>query len=320
VIDDLLDTAKAMQGVLTVERRPVALSVVIENAIGFAQPAGRANQIGFELRLDPRSRLVEVDPQRLQRALANLMSNAVAHTEPGKNVLIWSYFGPEFVEIGVRNAGGGVQQAFLPGLAQDHSREADLHDVKNVGLGMTLAKQLVELHHGHIELRGAGHGAVASLVVRLPAHLARQPAPPYGSPCAAHPKLQTRLDGLHILLVEDDPDALEFLTLVLRDAGARVSAYSLAGPAFKYFVNAQPEARPDIVVSDVAMPVEDGYSFLTRMRAWEASNASLPVPAIAVTAFSREEDCRRALASGFDRHVAKPIDAGRLVDTIAQWS
>ena len=124
-----------------------------------------------------------------------------------------------------------------------------------------------------------------------------------------------RLDGVHILLVEDDMDALDFLALILRQAGATVACHGMAASAFDYFVGA--ERPPDIVVSDIAMPAEDGYSFLSRLRTWENRHGRIPVPAVAVTAFSRDEDVRRAQAHGFDRHVPKPVEASALIELIS---
>ena len=129
--------------------------------------------------------------------------------------------------------------------------------------------------------------------------------------------MRQRLDGIHVLLVEDDPDALEFLSLILSQAGARVSPFGLAQPAYDFVVATKD--RPDIAVSDIAMPGQDGYSLLHKLRAWEHAQGRASVPAIAVSAFCRDEDVRRSIAAGFDRHWTKPVEAAHIVDQIAAW-
>jgi CheY-like chemotaxis protein len=126
-----------------------------------------------------------------------------------------------------------------------------------------------------------------------------------------------RLEAAHVLLVEDDPDALEFLALILRQTGAQVSAFGLAEPAFRFQVEC--DSRADIIVSDIAMPLQDGHGLMRALRTWERDHDRVPIPAIAVSAFGRDEDLRRSIASGFDRHLAKPIDANVLIDEIGRW-
>ena len=166
-------------------------------------------------------------------------------------------------------------------------------------------------------LRADCDGGPPSVVVRLPNRRVKRPM---AAPCqyASARQAIPRLDGAHVVLVEDDPDALDFLTLVVTQAGAVPAAFSLAGPAFDFI--ASTTQSPNVVVSDIAMPVEDGYSFIRRLRHWEATHARIPIPAIAVSAFARDEDVRRAISSGFDRHLAKPVDMARLLHLLASWS
>lgn len=320
MISDLVDSARMLHGELEIEPRPSDLGLVVERALASARSCARARGVAIDLRLDARSRPVRIDEQRLQRALTHLLLEAVRASAPGGTLPIWTYFSPEFAEIGVRNAGAGVPQDLLPRALSEPMQTQALETIEAMGLGMVLAKQLVELQGGQLAVRSARRGSPASLAIRLPGRL-------YSSFADAGPKINddspaapgARLDGVHIMLVEDDPDAIEFLALVLRSVGARVSAFTASAPAYALYVSAPSEERPDVVVSDIAMPVEDGYSLLARIRAWEASTGTVPVPAIAVTAFAREEDRRRALASGFDRHIGKPLDAARLIENIAQW-
>ena len=305
-------------------RSNVSLPVLVEQAINQARARAEARDIVVQPKHDTRQRLLQVNEDQLRRAIIHLLLNGIKYAESNRPLVIWTYFNPAFVEIGVRNAGGyppSVNPRYS-GVRESNASPPRLHAIGSLGLDMALAKHFVERQGGRVELRAsARHGAPASMVIRLPEDVALPLAAiPSRGNGTTQSSQRTRLDGTHVLLVEDDPDALEFLTLVLRSTGARVSAYTYTAPAYSFFVNAAAEDRPDVIVSDIAMPMEDGYSFLRRMRNWEASQAVLPVPAIAVTAFSREEDCRRALVSGFDRHVAKPLDASCLVDTIAQWS
>ncbi len=300
----------------------VGLHQLVDAAIEDVRRRAEERDVTIEPRYDPRSRIVQVEPERLRRAVSNILVNGLKFTEAHRSLGVWTFFSPQFIEIGIRNAAGHLpSRAALVcrrGMSPDRSVEA----VESLGLDIALARHFVELQGGHIDVRAAAReGAPASMVIRLPPDVATPlAAPPARRDLVPQMDAKTRIDGTHVLLVEDDPDALEFLTLILNAAGARVSGFTYAGPAYTFFVNASAEDRPHVIVSDIAMPIEDGYSFLRRMRSWEAAHATLPVPAIAVTAFSREEDCRRALMSGFDRHVPKPLDAAKLVATIAQWS
>jgi CheY-like chemotaxis protein len=174
------------------------------------------------------------------------------------------------------------------------------------------------MQDGRMLLRADGSGNPPSVVIRLPAHLVKRREDSERHFASSRRLPPRRLDGVHVVLVEDEPDALDFLSLVLAQSGATLSTFSLAGPAFDFIAHCS--RQPDVVVSDIAMPVEDGYSFVRRLRNWEAAHARIPIPAIAVSAFARDEDVQHAIASGFDRHVRKPVDTARLIDLIAFWA
>jgi CheY-like chemotaxis protein len=300
----------------------IGLHHVVDQAIESVRDRADEHGVKIEARHDPRPRVVQLDHERMRRAVTHLLVKGIKFTEPDRPLVVWTYFSPEFIEIGVRNAAGHVGTRLPRPPSRSAASGRGVEAVDSLGLDIALAKHFIEIQGGHLDVRAAArHGAPASMVIRLPADIATPVAvAPARRAWTPSRTAETRLEGTHVLLIEDDPDALEFLTLMLRAAGARVSGYTYTAPAFAFFVNAPAEDRPDVIVSDIAMPIEDGYSFLTRMRSWEATHAALPVPAIAVTAFAREEDCRRALMSGFDRHVCKPLDAAKLVEAIAQWS
>jgi CheY-like chemotaxis protein len=308
IIDQILDSARALHNVLRAEPKLIPLPDLLEHAASLARRT--STNIRVENRHDSPAHLLEVDAARLERAIANLIVHAAKYSSASEPVMVASYVSAAGAEIRVAHAGGGLDNTNLcgttPSADSKHSPE----------LQMALACQLVELQGGRMELRSAGKDCPPSLVVRLPARVVKR-----RSTSQAHlghrRGLLRRLDGIHVVLVEDDPDALEFLALVLRQAGATVAAFPLVQPAFDFFVSSR--QSPDIIVSDIAMPIEDGYSLLRRLRDWEATQARIPVPAIAVSAFARDEDVQRALGYGFDRHVAKPVDAAHLVDLIASW-
>ncbi len=297
---------------LRAEPQTIAPDVLVERAVAVAREALGASGPRIEARHDAHTCLLTVDAARVERAIGNLMVKAARHGASDEPVVVRTRADAAGAEIRIARAGGGLDGHALG--AMPRSAGDSVHPLD---LQTALARQLVELQGGSIVLRAASGAIPPSVVVRLPARaVRRQP----GATRDARPpvSLRHRLDGVHVLLVEDDPDALDFLSLILAQAGATVSPFPLAGPAFDFFARA--DAAADIVVSDIAMPLEDGYSLLRRLRALELEQRRVPVPAVAVSAFRRDEDVRRAVAHGFDGHIAKPVDASQLVDVIASWT
>lgn len=313
IIDRIVDSAGALQRVLRAEPQRVALDVLVDGAVSLARRTLAAAAPAIEVRHEPHPYMLEVDAARLQRAIATLIVSAVKGRAPfAPSVAIVSHGSAAGADIRITQAGAEVD----PRALGDSVRHTDSNP-STLDLQMALARQLIDAQGGSIVLRAAGGGVQPSLVVRLPAKAVKRFG---GKPKTFAPPapLGTRLDGVHILLVEDDPDALEFLALILRQTGATVSAFPLAAPAFDFY--SRSERLPDIVVSDIAMPVEDGYSLMWRLRAWELNRGRIPVPAVAVSAFARDEDVQRAHAHGFDVHVPKPVDASQLISLIAAWT
>lgn len=294
------------------EPQPIAVGTVLEHAAALARSALGSAAPQIEIREQPESCWIEVDAARLERAIAHLIVNAAVHTAVSEPVRLMAQASRAGADIRISAAGGGLDPRGLSAVPGEGARRGPKGNLQ-----FGLARELVELQDGSIVLRAA-RGAAPSAVIRLPGCAVRAQGSgaraAYRSASAPRP----RLDGVHVLLVEDDIDALDFLALILRQAGATVAGHTLAATAFDEFVASA--RKPDIVVSDIAMPVEDGYSFISRLRAWESRQGRVPVPAIAVSAFARDEDVQRARAHGFDRHVAKPVDASHLVEVIASWT
>jgi CheY-like chemotaxis protein len=309
IIDQFLASARALQRTLRAEPQLIAHRTLVENAADIARRAVHPGPLQLELDLDERACLLEVDAPRLERALANAMVNA-ANDGPTGPVVVSSHVSPAGIEFRIdapaENAPGTADQGAKTGAGAQF------------GLDMALARQCVEMQEGRLLLRSGGRGEVRSVVIRLPAHRIKSAIARRDAYQVCHRPQPRRIDGMHVVLVEDDPDALDFLALVLSQAGAEIESFALAGPAFDFIVASK--RPPDVVVSDIAMPVEDGYSFMRRLRGWEATHARVPIPAVAVSAFARDEDIRRAIDFGFDRHLPKPVDATRLIDLIADWA
>ncbi|HWP17990.1 MAG TPA: PAS domain S-box protein [Burkholderiaceae bacterium] len=322
MVDDLLDTQRLLRSKVQLDSRCIALAPVVEQAVDTFRPTVQAKGIGLNVHHDTRIQMVSVDADRLRQALVNLISNAVKFTPEGGRIDVCTRLGGSGFEIEVRDTGIGIQPGMLPTIF-DRFRQADGSSTRRqggLGLGLTLARQLVELHGGRLLARSDGPGRGASFVIELPRsrllHTEQDPSSSAAAP-VPHPNAHL-LAGKHVLIVEDDPDGREILQFLLREQNARVTAFDQARGAFDYLRCAATEERPDLVVSDIAMPDEDGYSFIRRWRSEEAILGLPPVPAVAVSAFSGPRDRTQALDSGFDTHLAKPIDAYALIDALVE--
>lgn len=311
LIDRIVDSAGSLQQVLRAEPQLIALDVLVDGAVCLARRTLGTDSRSIHVEHEPHPFVLNLDAARVQRALAHLIVTAVKNKGPSSpSIAIVSHASAAGADIGITQAGADIDARSLAETAP-HTYDAQLD------LQMALVRQLVELQGGSLVLRAAGANLPPSLVVRLPARAVKRRDGGMKTPATGAP-LGRRLDGVHVLLVEDDPDALDLLALIMRQTGATVSAFPLAAPAFDFY--SQCETPPDIVVSDIAMPVEDGYSFLWRLRVWESTHARVPVPAVAVSAFTRDEDVQRARKHGFDAHLSKPVDASQLIKLIATWT
>lgn len=318
LINDLLDVSGIIAGKLTLEMRSIELRVIVQTAVDSLRPAAEAKEVAVRFRCDEPTVPMRGDAARLQQVVWNLLSNAVKFTAAGGCVQIQLHRGPRGIRISVTDTGEGIRKEFLPHLferfRQANSGTTRMHG--GLGLGLAIARHLLELHGGtiHAESDGEGHGA--TFIVDLPGMRDDADAVA-GSPVV--PELETRdprsssLAGVRVLLVDDDQDARELLTLVLAQHAAQVTALPSAREALALLTN----VKPKVIVCDLAMPGMDGYALIEEVRARRADEGGT-VPAIALTAYARPEDRQRALAAGFQAHLAKPIDPADLVSTVAR--
>jgi signal transduction histidine kinase/ActR/RegA family two-component response regulator len=310
IVADLLDVSRIITGKLALDLQPVDLVPVVEAALDVLRPAAAGKQVALDVRLEPLD-AVSGDPQRLQQVIWNLLSNSVKFTPPGGRVEVTLARAGGAARIQVRDTGQGIPRDFLPHVF-DRFRQADASTTRRhggLGLGLAIVRHLVELHGGLVEAESDGEGRGAMFTVTLPLRPLQMPLQlPRGD---TDPGLDAGelavLRGLHVLVVDDEPDTRAVAAAVLERCGCRVSLADGAAPAFALFER----DRPDVLLVDLAMPGEDGYSLLRRVRE-RALDEGGQVPAAALTAHASTEDRARALAAGFQMHLAKPVAAGTL--------
>jgi PAS domain S-box-containing protein len=316
LIDDLLDTARIISGKLRLEVRLVDLVSVIEEAVHTIYPAASAKGITITTDLNPKVWQITGDAERLQQVVWNLLSNAVKFTPAGGHVETRLERVDPHVCITVRDTGKGISPDFLP-YVFDRFRQADASSTRRyggLGLGLSLVKYLVELHGGTIEALSEGEGKGATFKVLLPVPAVSRSISDLETSFPAVESRKAMLAGVCALVVEDEDDARELIKAVLAQYGADVVVSSSAAEAFA-LITTTPE-RPNVIVTDLSMPDEDGYSLLRRVREWEREHG-VHIPAIALTAYGRSEDRTRALTAGFQMHVAKPVEPDELAVAIA---
>jgi CheY-like chemotaxis protein/anti-sigma regulatory factor (Ser/Thr protein kinase) len=282
------------------------------------QPAADAKQVRLQSLIDPRVGPVSGDPDRLQQVVWNLLSNAVKFTPKGGRVQVRLERVNSHVEIVVADNGIGIRPDFLP-VVFERFRQADSGPTRKaggLGLGLAIVRHLVEMHGGTVQAESAGENQGATFTVRLPVMSVLPERPQKREHPLAEPRnpLQSLADlqGVHVLAVDDEPDALRLLCDVLEAAGARVTTATSVATAMEQVA----AARPTVIVADIGMPEADGFELIKRVRTSE--NAGIrDIPAAALTAFARSEDRTRALQCGFEMHLAKPVDPGELVASVA---
>ena len=322
IIDDLLDMSAIISGKVRLEVEPVDLASLVSTAIETIRPAAQARDIQLEVVLDPSPALVRGDPYRLQQVLWNLLSNAVKFTPKDGRITITLARVHSHLEVEVTDNGEGIDAAFLP-YVFDRFRQADASSSRphgGLGLGLSIVKQLVELHGGSIAATSAGRGQGARFHIEMPLLAAVPDAQrtealsglrmPAAELAVQDESPALDLKGLKILVVDDEPDARFLVQRILADCNAGVTTASSAGEALGLLA----QDPPDVLISDVGMPGEDGYALIRRVRL--LPNGSSRIPAIALTAYARKEDRAKAKRAGFQRHLAKPVDATELVATV----
>jgi signal transduction histidine kinase/ActR/RegA family two-component response regulator len=319
LIDDLLDVSRVVSGKMRLDVQRVDLATVIDAALDSVRPAADAKGIRVQKVLDPRAGQITGDPSRLQQVVWNLLANAVKFTPRGGRVQVHLQRANSHVEIVVSDTGDGIAPDVLP-FVFDRFRQADSSSTRahaGLGLGLALVKHLVELHGGTVSAQSAGTGRGATFVVRLPVAIVQLAA---GVPAASlltasvmdGQPAGARLDGLRVLVVDDDAEALDLAATILTAAGAEVKTSLSASEGLQ----ALTRWRPHVLVSDIEMPGEDGYSLIKNVRALDADHGGR-TPAVALTAYGRTQDRMLSLSAGYNMHVPKPVDPGELTTIIA---
>ncbi len=320
LISDLLDATAVFTGKLRLRVGVSDLVEITEAALEVVRPAAAAKEVDLLAKYDAESIVIAGDPERLQQVIWNLVANAVKFSERGGTVEIEVQAVGERVRILVRDDGKGISPRFLPhvfdAFSQEDARTTRLHG--GLGLGLSIVRHLVEAHGGKIEAESRGEGCGARFVVELPRGGKRAEAPalkrqsPVPPPPASIPSSPTTIAGMNVLVLDDDRDARELIAEVLGANGANVVEAETADEAWRTVT----DRRPDVIVSDIGMPGVDGYMFLRKVRELPAERGG-QIPAIALTAYGSAADRSRALLSGFQRHLAKPVEPAVLVRELA---
>jgi len=311
LIGDLLDVSRIITGKLRLEVSPIAVVPVVEAGVEAVRSSAEAKQITLGMELPSEMPTIVGDPDRLQQVVWNLVSNAVKFTPQGGRIDVRLRQDGSFLSLSVTDNGKGIEPEFIPHVFE-RFRQADSTSTRShggLGLGLAIVRHLVELHGGTVHAESGGIGAGSTFTVRLPLTTPLQgPAAPKPEP--ADPDV--RLDGVRVMVVEDEQDVRDFLRMSLVHYGAEVTAFETSADAL-VAVEAQ---RPDVLVSDIGMPGEDGYAFIRRVRALGPDRGG-QVPAAALTAYAKGEDGQRVLSAGFQVHLPKPVQPADLANVVA---
>jgi len=320
LIEDVLDVARITSGKFLLDTRPLDWTALVLAAMETVRPSADARKIQLVASVGPDvlgNVWVLGDPQRLQQAISNLLTNALKFTAAGGRVSmrVEHVAGARsgLARVSVQDTGKGIDPAFLPRLfeAFEQAGEGTTRSYGGLGLGLSIVRHIVDAHGGTVRAESPGEGLGATFTIELPALAEPVESMPSLAPAEATPP---RLDGARVLVVDDEEDARMLAGTVLESAGARVVLAASADEGYRLAHDAFDGAGPTVVVSDIGMPIEDGYSFLRRLR---ASGRADSLPAVAVTAFAAPEDKQRALQAGFQVHLAKPFGPGALITAIA---
>ncbi|MDZ8185799.1 MAG: ATP-binding protein [Nostoc sp. ChiSLP02] len=312
LVNDLLDTSRIILGKLRLEPQPLNLTTVILSALDSVRHAAEAKEIDLQLQLT-KVEPVLGDQNRLQQVVWNLLSNAVKFTPQGGRVEVQLRQVNSVVELIVRDTGVGIKPEFLPHVFE-RFRQADgstTREYGGLGLGLAIVRHLVELHGGTVQADSEGEGKGATFTIELPA-IAHRENISAATMTSTDGTRSFQLQDVRVLVVDDEPDARDLLCTVLMQQGAQVRTCACAADALKEVFAWQPDA----ILCDVGMPLADGYDFIRQVREWEIDKGG-HIPAVAVTAFAREQDKIKAIASGYQRHIAKPIEATHLTNVVA---
>jgi len=319
LIDDLVDVSRVVSGKFRLDVRPIDLVPVIKAAADSQSPASDARQIRLQLVLDERAGLISGDSERIQQVMWNLISNAIKFTPKGGRVQVVLQRAESHVEISVSDSGVGIEADFLPHVFEPFMQgtNGSMRRHGGLGLGLSIVRHIVELHGGEITANSDGKDLGSKFTVKFP--LLATGARENGVPLGRHPIARDtladvhleRLDGIRVLVVEDEPSASEALLVLFTSTGAEAKVAGSTGEALAVFEDWQ----PDVVVSDIAMPGEDGYSLIRRIRQRGADRGG-GVPAVALTAYAKIEDRVTILGAGFQMYLSKPANPNELIAVV----
>ena len=318
LVEDLLDLSRIITGKFRLDIAPVDLGAAIASAVEAIQPAADAKGITIDIVAEEGAGIMVGDEARLQQAVWNLLANAIKFTPgPGRVTVSRRRRGAD-VDIEVADTGEGIDPSVLP-FVFDRFRQGDSGTTRahaGLGLGLAIVRHIIELHGGRVAVSSDGRGKGSTFRISLPVVPSEQAAIAATAPpttTAADRAAAAHLAGARVLVVDDDQDARELVTVLLRSRGAEVTAVASADECTSVF----DREVPDVLVSDIAMPGQDGLDLMRRLRQRPAAQGG-KVPAIALTAYARDEDRARSISAGFDLHLSKPVDLDELVASVAR--
>jgi signal transduction histidine kinase/CheY-like chemotaxis protein len=319
LIDDLVDVSRVVSGKFRLDVRSIELAPVIKAAVESQRPASEAKQIRLSLVLDERTGPISGDSERLQQVMGNLLANAIKFTPKGGRVQIVLGRAESHVEMTISDNGIGIERDFLPHIFEpfQQAKDGSMRRHGGLGLGLSIVRHIVELHGGEISVVSPGTGQGSTFTVKFPLPGMREPTT---SPWVRHPTagnglanvLLGRLDKVRVLLVDDEPSANEAVQTLLDSCGAEVRVAASSAQALQMLDT----WKPDVLISDIAMPEEDGYVLIRKIRA-RGSDKSGDIPAAALTAYATTDDRVSILAAGFQMYLSKPADPSELIAVVA---
>jgi len=317
MIDDMLDMARIAAGKLRLDMQPVDVVKVVLAAVDVVMPTAHAAKIAIRTNLDPRVPTVLGDQDRLQQVVWNLLTNALKFTDPGGSIDVRLLLHGRFVRIVVADSGHGISPDFLPHVFE-RFRQADASSSRRhggLGVGLALVHYLIQLHGGAVRAHSDGEGKGATFTIDLPSASSGESDDSVEADGRQEYSMAS-LAHVRVLLIDDDADARDLSRAVLEECGARVKAVSSGAEALAVLAETPRDLLPQVIVSDLGMPTEDGYQVIRRLRAFDADLSG--IPAVAVSGYASSDDVHRALNAGFQLHMAKPVDPAAFVAAIAE--
>lgn len=324
MIEDLLDISRIIRGTIRLIARPIQLKVPIEAAIETVLLAASAKNIQILTNFEPTIGMVSADSDRTQQVIWNLLSNAIKFTPSGGSIEVRLSVISPVAQIQIIDTGCGISAEFLPHVFE-RFRQADASMTRSyggLGLGLAIARQLVELHGGTLQAQSKGEGQGSTFTIELP--LIREQSENIDNPIAqTSQEINSnylpldnlpQLQGLQVLVVDDEDDNREIISMALQEYNVKVITANCVMAAMEIVT----QGNLDAIVSDIGMPDEDGYKLIKKIRDWEVKQGLKPIGAIALTAYARDEDCQRAISHGFQMHLSKPIEPHKLALAISQ--